>query len=55
MIGADGLKCAPESMADMDGNNDHGGNINGYVDRVLKSGGYNLKNGGVGFIDKMKV
>ena len=55
MIGAKGLKCTPKSMADMNRRNDHGKRINQYIAWLCKCIRYNLKNGGMGFIHKMKV
>jgi len=55
MIGPDGLKSTPESMADMNCRNDHGGNIYENIDRVCKCAGDNLIDGRIGFIRKMKI
>ena len=55
MIGTKGLKCTPKSMADMNRRDDHGKRINQYIFWLWKCIRYNLKNGGMGFIHKMKI
>jgi len=42
-------------MADMHGCNDHCRHVRRHIKGVLKGSGYDLKNGGLGFIDKVKI
>ena len=55
MIGSHRLEGTPESVAHMHGCDDHSHNINDNIDGIIKGPGYELINGGSGFINKMKI
>ncbi len=55
MIGAQRLEQAPETMTDMQRNDDHGRNVKNDIRGALKSVHHNLVYGGGRFVDKMKI
>ena len=55
MAGAEGLKGAPESVADMDCRNNHCSDIPDHIFGLRKCGSDNLKNGTIRSVHKMKV
>ena len=54
MIGAQGLKSAPETMFHMECYHDHGKKIEGHVSRMIKDTCHNLKNGSMGLVHEVE-
>ena len=55
MVGPQGLKCAPNPMADVNRRNDHGKNIDNDIGKIGEGTMHYLIYCGVGFIYKMKI
>ena len=55
MVGAKGLKQAPEPVAYMKPNHGHHHHIEGDITGVGKGGGDNLVNGGAGLVHKVEI
>jgi hypothetical protein len=55
MVGTQGLKCTPKTVAYMNRCNDHGKNIDSDIGKIGECTVYYLINGGIGFIYKVEI